>query len=99
MPDELLENGSLRSGLTAFKGTELSFVGISEPFTVADGDETPHALTVLIPKSTYDRIVLKSVAEIAAGLLPALYPPLFQTHSGGSCPCHRCGRQTGKARL
>lgn len=84
MPDELLENGSLRSGLTAFKGTELSFVGISEPFTVADGDETPHALTVLIPKSTYDRIVLKSVAEIAAvlmllvffarGLLPALYP-------------------------
>lgn len=69
MPDELLENGSLRSGLTAFKGTELSFVGISEPFTVADGDETPHALTVLIPKSTYDRIVLKSVAEIAAVLM------------------------------
>lgn len=43
VPDELLENGSLRGGLTAFKGTELSFVGISEPFTVADGDETPHA--------------------------------------------------------
>lgn len=69
MPDELLENGSLRGGLTAFKGTELSFVGISEPFTVADGDETPRALTVLIPKSTYDRIVLKSVAEIAAVLM------------------------------
>ena len=69
VPDELLEDGSLRGGLTAFKGTELSFVGISEPFTVADGDETPHALTVLIPKSTYDRIVLKSVAEIAAVLM------------------------------
>ena len=69
VPDELLENGSLRGGLTAFKGTELSFVGISEPFTVADGDETPHALTVLIPKSTYDRIVLKSVAEITAVLM------------------------------
>ena len=36
---------------------------------MADGDETPHALTVLIPKSTYDRIVLKSVAEIAAVLM------------------------------
>ena len=69
VPDELLEKRSLRGGLSAFVGTELSFVGISEPFTVADGDETPHALTVLIPKSTYDRIVLKSVAEIAAVLM------------------------------
>ena len=66
MPDELLENGSLRSGLTAFKGTELSFVGISEPFTVAAGDEAPHDLTVLISKTAYDRAMLKSGIEIAA---------------------------------
>ena len=48
VPDELLEKRSLHGGLTAFVGTELSFVGISEPFTVAAGDEAPHDLTVLI---------------------------------------------------
>ena len=31
VPDELLEKRSLRGGLTAFVGSELSFVGISEP--------------------------------------------------------------------
>lgn len=66
VPDELLEKRSLRGGLTAFAGSELSFVGISEPFTVAAGDEAPHDLTVLISKSAYDRAMLKSVIEIAA---------------------------------
>lgn len=66
VPDELLEKRSLRGGLTAFAGSELSFVGISEPFTVAAGDEAPHALTVLISKAAYDRAMLKSVIEIAA---------------------------------
>ena len=66
VPDELLEKRSLRGGLTAFAGSELSFVGISEPFTVAVGDEAPHDLTVLISKSAYDRAMLKSVIEIAA---------------------------------
>ena len=66
VPDELLEKRSLRGGLTAFAGSELSFVGISEPFTVAVGDEGPHDLTVLISKATYDRAMLKSVIEIAA---------------------------------
>ena len=66
VPDELLEKKSLRGGLTAFVGSELSFVGISEPFTVAVGDEAPHDLTVLISKSAYDRAMLKSVIEIAA---------------------------------
>mgnify|MGYP004531890209 FL=1 len=66
VPDELLEKRSLRGGLTAFVGSELSFVGISEPFTVAVGDEMPHDLTVLISKAAYDRAVLKSVIEIAA---------------------------------
>ena len=66
VPDELLEKRSLRGGLTAFAGSELSFVGISEPFTVAAGDEAPHDLTVLISKATYDRAMLKSVIEIAA---------------------------------
>ena len=66
VPDELLEKRSLRGGLTAFAGSELSFVGISEPFTVAAGDEAPHDLTVLISKVAYDRAMLKSVIEIAA---------------------------------
>ena len=66
VPDELLEKRSLHGGLTAFVGTELSFVGISEPFTVAAGDEAPHDLTVLISKAAYDRAMLKSGIEIAA---------------------------------
>lgn len=66
VPDELLEKRSLRGGLTAFAGSELSFVGISEPFTVAAGDEAPRDLTVLISKAAYDRAMLKSVIEIAA---------------------------------
>ena len=66
VPDELLEKRSLRGGLTAFAGSELSFVGISEPFTVAAGDEAPQDLTVLISKAAYDRAMLKSVIEIAA---------------------------------
>ena len=69
VPDELLSEKSLRGGLTAFAGSELSFVGISEPFTVASGDAKPHALTVLIPKSDYDRTLLKSRLEAGALLL------------------------------
>lgn len=71
VPDELLAEKSLRGGLSAFVGTELSFVGILEPFTVAAGDEAPHDLTVLIPKSDYDRALLKSRLE-AAGVLMLL---------------------------
>lgn len=71
VPDELFAEKSLRGGLSAFVGTELSFVGILEPFTVAAGDEAPHDLTVLIPKSDYDRALLKSRLE-AAGVLMLL---------------------------
>ena len=73
VPDELLEKKSLHGGLTAFVGTELSFVGISEPFTVAVGDEAPHDLTVLIPKSDYDRALLKSRLEAAGVLMLLLF--------------------------
>ena len=73
VPDELLEKRSLRGGLSAFVGTELSFVGISEPFTVAVGDEAPHDLTVLIPKSDYDRALLKSRLEAAGVLMLLLF--------------------------
>ena len=73
VPDELLEKRSLHGGLTAFVGTELSFVGISEPFTVAAGDEAPHDLTVLIPKSDYDRALLKSRLEDAGVLMLLLF--------------------------
>ena len=73
VPDELLAEKSLRGGLSAFAGTELSFVGISEPFTVAAGDEAPHDLTVLIPKSDYDRALLKSRLEAAGVLMLLLF--------------------------
>ena len=73
VPDELLEKRSLRGGLTAFVGTELSFVGISEPFTVAAGDEASPDLTVLIPKSDYDRALLKSRLEAAGVLMLLLF--------------------------
>ena len=73
VPDELMEKRSLRGGLTAFVGSELSFVGISEPFTVAVGDEAPHDLTVLIPKSDYDRALLKSRLEAAGVLMLLLF--------------------------
>ena len=73
VPDELLAEKSLRGGLSAFVGTELSFVGISEPFTVAAGDEAPYDLTVLIPKSDYDRALLKSRLEAAGVLMLLLF--------------------------
>ena len=73
VPDELLAEKSLRGGLSAFVGTELSFVGISEPFTVAAGDEAPHDLTVLIPKRDYDRALLKSRLEAAGVLMLLLF--------------------------
>lgn len=73
VPDELLAEKSLRGRLSAFVGTELSFVGISEPFTVAVGDEAPHDLTVLIPKSDYDRALLKSRLEAAGVLMLLLF--------------------------
>lgn len=73
VPDELLAEKSLRGGLSAFVGTELSFVGISEPFTVAARDEAPHDLTVLIPKSDYDRALLKSRLEAAGVLMLLLF--------------------------
>ena len=73
VPDELLEKRNLRGGLTAFVGSELSFVGISEPFTVAVGDEAPHDLTVLISKAAYDRALLKSRLEAAGVLMLLLF--------------------------
>ena len=73
VPDELMEKRSLRGGLTAFAGSELSFVGISEPFTVAAGDEASPDLTVLIPKSDYDRALLKSRLEAAGVLMLLLF--------------------------
>ena len=73
VPDELLAEKSLRGGLSAFVGSELFFVGISEPFTVAAGDEAPHDLTVLIPKSDYDRALLKSRLEATGVLMLLLF--------------------------
>lgn len=73
VPDDLLAEKSLRGGLSTFVGAELSFVGISEPFTVAAGDEAPHDLTVLIPKSDYDRALLKSRLEAAGALMLLLF--------------------------
>ena len=69
VPDELLAKTDLRGGLTVFIGSSLSFVGLSEPFMAANGDTEAHALTVLIPKSSYDRAILNSILEISALLM------------------------------
>ena len=69
VPDEILIQKSLRGKMSSFTGTSLSFVGLSEPFTAAGGDADPHVLTVLIPKSSYDRAVLRSALEIVALLM------------------------------
>ena len=68
VPDELLTEKPLQEGLTSYTGAELSFVGLSQPFMAADGDVEPHILTVLIPKSDYANLLLKSRLEIG-GLL------------------------------
>lgn len=78
VPDELLTKKNLREGLTAFTGTELSFVGLSQPFMAASGDIEPHVLTVLIPKRDYGRLLLKRKLEIG-GLLMLL------VFFGGAC--------------
>ena len=72
---EQTEDEEERAAYTLFieRLAELSFVGISEPFTVAVGDEAPHDLTVLIPKSDYDRALLKSRLEAAGVLMLLLF--------------------------
>lgn len=78
VPDELLTEKPLQEGLTSYTGAELSFVGLSQPFMAASGDIEPHALTVLIPKRDYGRLLLKSKLEIG-GLLMLL------VFFGGAC--------------
>ena len=73
VPDEILTEKSIREGLTAYSGTKLSFVGLSEPFLAASGDAQPHTLTVLLPRSDYNQILLKSVLEIVGLLLLLLF--------------------------
>ena len=53
-------------------------MGLSQPFMAASGDIEPHALTVLIPKRDYGRLLLKSKLEIG-GLLMLL------VFFGGAC--------------
>lgn len=73
VPDEILTEKSIREGLTAYSGTKLSFVWLSEPFLAASGDAQPHTLTVLLPRSDYNQILLKSVLEIVGLLLLLLF--------------------------
>ena len=100
VPDELLTKKNLQGGTHGFyTGTELSFVGLSRPFMAASGDIEPHALTVLIPKRDYGRLLLKSKLEIGGllmllvffgvSLLSVLHATLFQAHSGRHRSCHR----------
>ncbi len=73
VPDEVMVKKDLRGNLMAFVGTELSFVGLSAPFMAAAGDAEPHTLTVLIPRSDYTRVLVKSGLEIAVLLLLLLF--------------------------
>ena len=73
VPDELLTEKPLQEGLTSYTGAELSFVGLSRPFMAADGDVEPHILTVLIPKSDYANLLLKSRLEIGGLLILLMF--------------------------
>ena len=73
MPDEILTEKSIREGLTAYSGTKHSFVGLSEPFLAASGDAQSHTLTVLLPRSDYNQILLKSALELGGLLLLLLF--------------------------
>ena len=57
----------------SYTGTELSFVGLSKPFMAANGDAEPHILTVLIPKSDYTGLLLKSRLEIGGLLILLIF--------------------------
>ncbi len=73
VPDELLTEAPLWEGLVTYTGTELSFVGLSKPFMAANGDAEPHILTVLIPKSDYTGLLLKSRLEIGGLLILLIF--------------------------
>ena len=73
VPDELLTEKPLQEGLTSYTGAELSFVGLSRPFMAADGDVESHILTVLIPKSDYANLLLKSRLEIGGLLILLMF--------------------------
>lgn len=73
VPDELLTEKPLQEGLTSYTGAELSFVGLSRPFMAADGDVEPHILTMLIPKSDYANLLLKSRLEIGGLLILLMF--------------------------
>ena len=66
VPDEMLVEKQRREGLTTYSGSELSYVGLSQPFTAASGDPSPHALTVLIPKRDFDQAMFKNRLQSAA---------------------------------
>ncbi len=55
-------------------------MGLSQPFMAASGDIEPHALTVLIPKRDYGRLLLKSKLEIGGLLILLIF-------FGGSAVC------------
>lgn len=69
VPDILLEKKSLRGGLTAFIGSDIAFVGLSESFRVSDWDTEVHTLTVMIPKANYDRLLLENGLRTGALLV------------------------------
>ena len=73
VPDEILTEKSIREGLTAYSGTKLPFVGLSESFLSASGDAQPHTLTVMLPRSDYNQILLKSALEIVGLWLLLLF--------------------------
>ena len=69
VPDILLEKKSLRGGLTAFIGSDIAFVGLSESFRASDWDTEVHTLTVMIPKADYDRLLLENGLRTGALLV------------------------------
>ena len=59
-----LEEKKMDSGLSFFSSDGDSYVGITEPFTAASGDSSPHTLAVLIPRAEYTHATLSRLASI-----------------------------------
>lgn len=64
VPEAVLTEKSMGSGLSVFSGGGFSYVGMTELFTIANGDASPHTLAVLIPREVYISAAAKNIAQI-----------------------------------
>ena len=105
VPEERLTEKSIREGLTAYSGTESSFVGLSQPFVsrscrrsgaaYAHRAVSPvHLSRHSAEKRSGDRRTFAAAAVFRRGLLSLLYPPLSAPRHAG----HRASQGRGLRR-